>query len=142
MNVSGTDTEWVLRLPSALLGIANLVAIYWLGSLVGGRVTGVFAAALLAASSKHIYYSQEARAYSLLALAATLYAASAFFFVKSPTISRAALLGVCSLALVYSHPFGTLNWIAIALGISVLILLTSDFPRRGLVQWIVANAAI
>jgi mannosyltransferase len=32
IKVSGTDTEWVLRAPSALLGVANIVAIYWLGA--------------------------------------------------------------------------------------------------------------
>src|SRR5262245_17398904 len=80
--------------------------------------------------------------YSLLAFAATLYAASAFFFFKSPTVSRAALLAVSGLALVYSHPFGTLNWLAIAMGVSANILLTSDFPRRGLFRWIIANGAI
>jgi uncharacterized membrane protein len=41
------------------------------------------AAAILATSAFHIDYSQEARMYALLALAATLYAAAAFFFVKS-----------------------------------------------------------
>jgi mannosyltransferase len=142
MNVSGTDTEWVLRAPSALLGIGNILAIYWLGVLIGGRIAGVLAAALLATSSFHIYYSQEARMYTLLALTATLYAAAAFFFVKSPTYARAALLAVCGLALVYSHPFGTLNWIAIAIGISANILLASDFPRRALFPWVTANAAI
>src|SRR5262249_2794307 len=95
-----------------------------------------------ATSSFHIYYSQEARMYTLLALAATLYAATAFSFVKSPTNARAALLAVCGLALVYSHPFGSLNWIAIAIGISVNILLVSAFPRRAFLRWVIANAAI
>jgi uncharacterized membrane protein len=142
INVTGTDTEWVLRAPSALLGIGNVVAIYWLGALVGGRVTGVLAAAFLAVSRFHIYYSQEARMYTLLALAATLYAAAAFFFLKFPTYFRAALLAICGLALVYSHPFGTLNWVAIAIAVSLNILLASDFPRRALVLWVIANAAI
>ena len=142
MKVIGTDTEWALRAPSALLGIGNIVAIYWLGVLIGGRIAGVLAAAGLATSGFHIWYSQEARMYTLLALAATLYAAAAFFFVKSPTYARAALLAVCGLALVYSHPFGVLNWIAIAIGISANILLASTFPRRALFQWVIANVAI
>jgi hypothetical protein len=105
-------------------------------------MAGMLAAALLATSSLHIYYSTEARMYTLLAFTATLYAAASFFFVKSPTYARAALLAVCGLALVYSHPFGTLNWIAIAIGISPNILLSSDFRRRGVFPWIIANAAI
>src|SRR5262249_17703561 len=142
INVSGTDTEWVLRAPSALLGIGNIAAIYWLGALIGSRIAGVLAAAVLATSSFHIYYSQEARMYSLLALGATLYAAAAFFFVKAPTYARAALLAICGLALVYSHPFGALNWIAIAIGITANILLASNFPRRALLPWVIANATI
>jgi mannosyltransferase len=142
IKVSGTDTEWVLRAPSALLGVANIVAIYWLGALIGGRIAGVLAAAILATSAFHIDYSQEARMYALLALAATLYAAAAFFFVKSPNYARAGLLVVCGLALVYSHPFGTLNWIAIAIGVTANILLASDLRRRALVPWVIANAAI
>src|SRR5271165_6592175 len=47
MKLSGTDTEWVLRMPSALLGVGNIVAIYWLGALIGGRMAGVLAAAIL-----------------------------------------------------------------------------------------------
>jgi mannosyltransferase len=142
MNVTGSDAEWVLRLPSALLGIASLGAVYWLGTLVGGRLAGIFAAAILAVSTTHIFYSQEARMYSLLALAATLYAASSFYFITSPTTSRAALLAVSGLALVYSHPFGMLNWIAIAIGIGAHILFTAGVSRRGLVQWTAANVAI
>jgi hypothetical protein len=142
MNATGSDSEWALRLPSALLGLANIVAIYWLGTLVAGRPAGVFAAALLAASGFHIYYSVEARMYTLLALAATLYAASGFFYAKSPGILRAALVAVCGTALVYSHPFGALNWIAIGIGISGYILWTSELPRRALLMWAVTNAAI
>jgi uncharacterized membrane protein len=142
MNLSGSDSEWVLRAPSALLGVGNIVAIYWLGVLIEGPITGLLAAAILATSGVHIWYSQEARMYSLLAVTATLYAAAAFFFVKSPTYTRAALFAVCGLALVYSHPFGALNWISIAIGISANILLASDVSRRTLFRWIIANAAI
>ena len=142
MNVSGTDTEWVLRLPSAILGIANIAAIYWLGSLVRDRISGLLAAALLAVSTTHIYYSQEARMYSLLALATTLYAAAALFFVRSPSRNRAVLVAACGVALLYSHPFGTWNWLFIAGGITAGILLAADFPRAVIVQWRNANAAI
>jgi uncharacterized membrane protein len=142
MNVSGTDSEWVLRVPSALLGVGNIVAVYWLGVLIDGRITGLIAAAVLATSGFHIFESQEARMYALFALAATLYAAAAFFFVKFPTWTRAALVACCGLALTYSHAFGTLNWIAIAIGITANILLASGLPRRAIFQWAIANTAV
>ena len=65
------DSEWSLRLPSATFGVANIAALYWLGTMTVGRTAGLIGAVLLALSPFHLWYSQEARMYSLLALAAT-----------------------------------------------------------------------
>lgn len=51
-----------------------------------GRMAGFVGAVLLALSPFHIFYSQEARMYSLLALAATLYAATCFYYLRAPSI--------------------------------------------------------
>jgi hypothetical protein len=139
MKVFGSDSEWVLRLPSALLGILNLVAIYWLGSMLGGRIAGLLAALILALSGFHIYYSQEARMYALLAFAATLYAASAFYFARSPDWWRAAFVALSGLILLYAHPFGALNWIALFGAVGFLILPTVSDARRAIWLWLVAN---
>jgi mannosyltransferase len=82
---SASDSEWILRAPSALMGIGNIVAIYWLGVLIGGRTTGALAAVILAMSGFHIYYAHEARMYTLLALTATLYAAVVLPLKSGPT---------------------------------------------------------
>ena len=139
INLFG-DGEWSLRLPSAILGTANILAIYWLGSMTGGRIAGLLAAAFLALSGFHVWYSQEARMYALLSLAATLFAASSFYFVRSPTIPRAILVSLGGLALLYSHPFGTLNWIAIVTAISFFILRAPVIVRRTIVIWVASNA--
>jgi 4-amino-4-deoxy-L-arabinose transferase-like glycosyltransferase len=60
------DVETALRLPSVLVGVLSipllfLVVLPWLGQQVA-----LFAAALLAISPFHIWYSQEARPYALL----------------------------------------------------------------------------
>jgi mannosyltransferase len=138
INLFG-DGEWSLRLPSAIFGTANILAIYWLGSMTGGRIVGLLAAAFLALSGFHIWYSQEARMYALLSLTATLFAASSFYFVRSPTIPRAALVSLAGLALLYSHPFGTLNWIAIVTGISLFTLTAPVIVRRTIAVWVVSN---
>jgi mannosyltransferase len=61
--------EWALRLPSALAGIA-LVPVAWaIGRELGGRATAIATAAIVAVSPIFVWYSQEARVYSLYALA-------------------------------------------------------------------------
>ena len=70
MNLSGTDTEWALRAPSALLGIGNIVAIYWLGVLIGGRTRwrvggsnfgDIRFSHLLLSRSSHVYAARACR---------------------------------------------------------------------------------
>ena len=61
------EGELVLRYFSTLWGILGVALIYRLGVLVGGRRVGLIAGFLLAISPFHIWYSQEARMYTMLA---------------------------------------------------------------------------
>ena len=64
-----------LRLPSALLGLACIPLLYWLGVLMGSPLAGALAAALLAVSGYHVFWTRVARMFSLecfLGLAATV----------------------------------------------------------------------
>jgi mannosyltransferase len=105
------DSERSLRLPSGIFGVANIGAVYWLATLTVGRTAGVIGAVLLAISPFHLFYSQEARTYSLLALAATVYAATCFQYLRAPSVQRGAWVALTGLVLVYSHPYGALDWI-------------------------------
>ncbi len=60
------DSEASLRTISAIAGTLTVPLVYKIGRTLRGHWVGLLAAALLATSSIHIYYSQEARAYSLL----------------------------------------------------------------------------
>jgi mannosyltransferase len=62
------EQEWVLRLPAALLGILGLWLIYLLGRELFDRPTGLLAAALLALSPLHLWYSQEVRFYAMVSV--------------------------------------------------------------------------
>ncbi len=77
MAIAG-QSEYALRYPSALLGTLGVVAIYVLGRRLGGTGVGLIAAALHALSPIHVYYSQEARMYSLVVLSVVL--SSDFFW--------------------------------------------------------------
>lgn len=69
--------EWAIRLPAVLLGIACIPAQYALARLALGRRDAFLAAALLALSYHHVFFSQNARGYTGLLLGSLL--GSAFF---------------------------------------------------------------
>ena len=58
--------ESMLRLPSAIFGSLFVAAIIWAGATWFDRRVGLWAGGFTAIAPLHIYYSQEARAYSLL----------------------------------------------------------------------------
>jgi mannosyltransferase len=71
------QSEFAIRYPSVLFGTLAVAAIYALGCRLGGVGVGLIAALLHALSPIHVYYSQEARMYSLMILLVTL---SSYFF--------------------------------------------------------------
>lgn len=58
-------TEFAVRSLSVLAGIGSLLVLYKIGELLVSRKLGLISAFLLALSPLHIWYSQEARNYSL-----------------------------------------------------------------------------
>jgi mannosyltransferase len=72
-------SEFAVRSPAAVFGIAAVWVTYLLGLALFGRREGLVAALLMALSGFQIAYSQEARVYSLLLLVALT---SSLFFVK------------------------------------------------------------
>jgi hypothetical protein len=65
-------SEAMLRLPAAACGLLVVVVGWWLGRLGGGRWVGAAMALLCALNGLQIYYSQEARPYSMLLLGCML----------------------------------------------------------------------
>jgi mannosyltransferase len=117
------ETEFGLRLPSAILGALTVPLCYWTGAQLGSRTGGMIAAVLLTVAGFHIWYSQEARAYALLAFAATAYAGSVLWVAREQRWP-AAIAGVLSgAALLYSHPYGAFTFAAIAAVMFVLLWL-------------------
>ena len=66
------DAPWVVRLPAMICGTACIPALYLLGREFAGEFESLGAAGLLAVSYHHIWFSQNARGYTLLMLAAIL----------------------------------------------------------------------
>jgi len=72
-------SEVSLRAISAIFGVLSVCAIYWVGCSLYNRRVGLISSLLSAISLFHIYYSQEARPYSLLLFLSLL---SFLFFIK------------------------------------------------------------
>jgi uncharacterized membrane protein len=66
-QVTGTG-EFGLRSLSAVAGVATVPVAYLIGLELRGRRAGLMSAALVAVNPMMLWYSQEARAYALLAL--------------------------------------------------------------------------
>jgi uncharacterized membrane protein len=136
------DSEWALRLPSALLGFANVVTLYWVGTILGGRKAGLIAAVLLTCSPFHVWYAHEARAYTLLALAATLFVGSALWLMQQNTLPRVVAVLAAAIVLLYSHPYGAFIWVAVSAAVlAVLVFRPSpDSPPASI--WIMVQVAV
>jgi len=106
------DSEAMLRLPSAIAGILSIGMIYLLGKRLYSPWEGILAAAIMAVMWCPIYYSQEARSYSLLLLFALL---TAYFWIdlvrclarggRTPYGSAVAYIAAAGIAC-YLHYYG------------------------------------
>ncbi|MEZ4521052.1 MAG: glycosyltransferase family 39 protein [Thermomicrobiales bacterium] len=72
-------SETAVRFPSAVAGILAIPAIYLLARRLAGPQAGLIAAGLLAINPYHLWYSQEAKMYSIVALLSIL---STFLLVE------------------------------------------------------------
>jgi mannosyltransferase len=106
------DSEWALRLPSAFAGWLCIPAIYALGRRLYSEREGLIAALLLAVLWTPIYYSQEARAYSMLILLSIL---TSYFwwdvmlnlrYRRALPMREAVWYVVCAVLCAYLHYFG------------------------------------
>ena len=108
------DSEWALRFPSALAGWLCIPAIYLLGKRLYSEREGLIGALFLAVLWAPIYYSQEARSYSMLILLSIL---TTYFwwnvmlglrYRRELPARDAALYVICALLCAYLHYFGLL----------------------------------
>jgi mannosyltransferase len=92
-----------LRSLSALLGTATIPAVWALGRRLGGNRAGLVAAALLAVNPMLIWFSQEARAYALLALLGALAALLWLRALELPKTSRLLAWGLVGALALATH---------------------------------------
>lgn len=131
------ESALALRFPAALLGIASILAVYLFARLVTRRTEAILAAAFLAFSYHHVWFSQNARGYTGLLLW-TLLGSACFLRLLTGRYQRpwglALLYGLCMGLAAYTHITAVL--VAVAHFIVWLVLYLRARPPRGLDTWI------
>ena len=82
-------SEVSLRFPSILFGVASVFMVYLIGKEFLDKKVGLIASLFLAMSGLHIYYSQEARMYSLATFLVTL---ACYAFLKKKWLALSLVL--------------------------------------------------
>jgi mannosyltransferase len=106
------DSEAWIRLPAALMGIASLPLLYPVARKLVGRQAALLSTAIFALSPSHIYYSQNARSYSMGVLLVML---STWFFVQAMERGHESdwlLWTLFSVLSVYAHWFAATVMVA------------------------------
>jgi mannosyltransferase len=136
------DSEWWVRFPSAVFGTLTIPLVYWVAATLHSRRSGVLAAVMIALSIFLIDYSQEARMYSLLALAATAYFGTMIAFLRKPSIIWGAAAAVSGAALTYTHPYGGLTWAVMSAVFAAYAMASASRSRGRVVGFLLIQIAV
>ncbi|HEX6513187.1 MAG TPA: glycosyltransferase family 39 protein, partial [Chloroflexota bacterium] len=136
--LAGTS-EFAGRFLAAGFGLLAVVAIFRLGSAIGGRPLGLAGLALAAANPFLIDFAQQVRAYPQLVL---LLALSVYFqwrLVQRPSAVRWAAYLLASVLALYSHLFAAFVLLAEDVFFVALLARRRFKPVAG---WVLSQAAI
>jgi len=97
------ESPWSLRLPALLFGVASVPMLFVLGTRVTSRREAGFAAALLALSYHHVWFSQNARGYTILAFCALASTWLLLRFLQDGDRRAGVLYSICIAVGVYTH---------------------------------------
>ena len=125
-------TEVGMRALPALFGVALVPVTYWIGRELADARAGAIAAALVACNPFLVWYSQEARAYSLLVLLSAVSLLFAFRAIKRPSARLYGGWAVASALALATHYF------AVFLVVPEAVVLLRSAPRRRVVAAAVA----
>ena len=135
------DGETAVHVPSIVFGTLMVPATYLAAHEIYDRRTGLVAAAIAAIAPIAVWYSQEARMYSLVMLLGILAVWAMFRALRDGHISSWLLLGVLNAAIAWTLYVATFLVIAqqvVLLGVLLQRRHDRLAARRLLVGWLVA----
>jgi mannosyltransferase len=133
------ESPWALRLPAVLFGVATVPATYAVARLVSSRTEALLASLVLAVSYHHVWFSQNARGYTLSGLLALLSTWALVQMLDRGSWRLAWAYALCAALAAYTH----LTMIFVAVGQAMVAATAIALPERGTgrVDWRVPAAA-
>lgn len=148
------DSEFLLRLPSAIYNIVTVLFVFKATRLVGNLNGAIFAGLAIALSTSNIQYAQEARAYSLVGMmisisfyGAVLLACNAEVLKQSSGLrvflkNGGAYYSLGSLGALYSHNLGVFFVFGAQVFIFSQFWLDREFFKSVLKNWFLMNLLV
>jgi len=130
------DSEASLRMTTVVFNTASIIVLYMLGRALFNKKTGLLASLIFSVSAYQIYYSQEARAYSLMVLLGLL---SLLFLVRLMNkfdLRSAFGYVLFSGLLLYTHYYGLLIIAAENLYFFSIMLVRRSGKKKEFITWI------
>ncbi len=112
------DTAWAIRLPAMLFGAATIPLTYMLGRELMGERDGWLAAGFLTVFYPHVWFSQNARGYTMLAFWSTLATLLLIRYLRNPGRRPGWTYAIVVALGVYTH----LTMVFLALGHAAVCL--------------------
>jgi hypothetical protein len=123
------EPVYALRLLSVLFGMIGLAATYAVGRRLFDPATGLIALVILGTASFFVYYTREARMYTLLLALAALATWAYLSWRARPSLLRALIYGLLLAALLYTHYAGALVILTHGLHLVLWSLIFSPRPQ-------------
>ncbi len=97
------ESSWALRLPAFLFGVLGIAATWELARMVSDTTRAHVTAVLIAVSYQHVWYSQNARAYTELMFWLSVATILLIHRLRRPSLRTWGLYGLVAAAAIYSH---------------------------------------
>jgi len=120
------ESPWTVRLPAAVAGAASVPLVYALSARLAGRTEALLAGLLLAVSFHHVWFSQNARGYTLMALLALASTLVLLKALETPAIGLFVLYAILASLGAYTH----LTMVFVAVGHAVTAAIAVLWPVR------------
>ncbi len=136
------ESEWTMRLYSALPSTLAVLLIFLMGRAMFDVRVGLIAAAFMAVSELNVSYAREARSYSQMVLLATL-----SMYCCHRLLLRGGLAWVighvlASAALAYTHPYGIFYIVTHNLIFTALWVFRRGAVKITIPKWIAIETAL
>ena len=126
----GGDTPFMLRLPAILFGIASIPLIYTMGRRVTTRFEALAGAMLATVAAYHVWFSQNARGYTILLVLTLLSTQLILNGLKSRSRKPWLLFATVTALAAYTHVSMVLAVVGQAIAVALHLMVNRRFTAQ------------